>query len=371
MIFSCTARAAELCALAVQLGGGVAGVRGQAEQVRAGRASRAAAARTRTAGWPAWTGRRRASAGSLRSPCRSSKSIRPSCACSLDIVTTRGVRPPPSAPSSRPVSAKWPRWLVPNCSSKPSAVSRRGGAITPALLSSRSTGRARRPRTRGSSPGWPCPARRSSKSASGASARMRARAASPRPASRQARIDVGSGAAERERGVVADPAVGAGDDRGAALLAGISAVVQLLMAHPIRNRVRWVQNAFTGAALDRVGDSRRRDLDWLAAQLEHPGARAVVAGDRGLRIAERPAGARPARRAQRRRAAVARPRRRRAGVRRTTRTRRATGACRWSAPAACAASRRRTRPATASACARPRRGSRARTAGSPRTPPRC
>ena len=47
-----------------------------------------------------------------------------------------------------------------------------------------------------------------------------------------------------------------------------------------------MQNAFTGAALDRVGDSRRRDLDWLAAQLDHPGARAVVAGDRGLRIAD-------------------------------------------------------------------------------------
>jgi NAD+ diphosphatase len=47
-----------------------------------------------------------------------------------------------------------------------------------------------------------------------------------------------------------------------------------------------LKNAFTGAALDRVGDSRRRDADWLAAQLEHPGARAVVAGDRGLRIAD-------------------------------------------------------------------------------------
>jgi NAD+ diphosphatase len=46
-----------------------------------------------------------------------------------------------------------------------------------------------------------------------------------------------------------------------------------------------VQNAFTGAALDRVGDSRRRDPEWLAAQLTHPGARAVVAGDRGLRVA--------------------------------------------------------------------------------------
>ena len=34
--------------------------------------------------------------------------------------------------------AKWPRWLVPNCISKPSAVRRRGRAITPALLTSTS-----------------------------------------------------------------------------------------------------------------------------------------------------------------------------------------------------------------------------------------
>src|SRR4029077_12516234 len=40
--------------------------------------------------------------------------------------------------SRSPVSAKWPRTLVPNWSSKPSCVSRRGGAITPALLTSRS-----------------------------------------------------------------------------------------------------------------------------------------------------------------------------------------------------------------------------------------
>lgn len=47
-----------------------------------------------------------------------------------------------------------------------------------------------------------------------------------------------------------------------------------------------MQNAFTGAALDRVGDSRRRDADWLAAQLGNPHARAVVAGDRGFRLAD-------------------------------------------------------------------------------------
>jgi NAD+ diphosphatase len=45
-----------------------------------------------------------------------------------------------------------------------------------------------------------------------------------------------------------------------------------------------VDNAFTGAALDRVGDSRRLDAAWLEAQRAHPSARAVVAGDRGLRV---------------------------------------------------------------------------------------
>ena len=43
-------------------------------------------------------------------------------------------------------------------------------------------------------------------------------------------------------------------------------------------------NAFTGAALDRAGDSRRRDLAWLEAQRAHPAARAVVAGARGVRV---------------------------------------------------------------------------------------
>lgn len=43
-------------------------------------------------------------------------------------------------------------------------------------------------------------------------------------------------------------------------------------------------NAFAGAALDRAGDSRRRDPDWLAEQRAHPGARAVVAGARGVQL---------------------------------------------------------------------------------------
>jgi NAD+ diphosphatase len=41
-------------------------------------------------------------------------------------------------------------------------------------------------------------------------------------------------------------------------------------------------NAFTGAALDRAGDERRRDADWVAEQRAHPGARALIAADAGV-----------------------------------------------------------------------------------------
>jgi NAD+ diphosphatase len=43
-------------------------------------------------------------------------------------------------------------------------------------------------------------------------------------------------------------------------------------------------NTFTGAVLDRAGEHRTDDR-WLAAQVEHPRARAVVAGDGGVRVA--------------------------------------------------------------------------------------
>ena len=42
--------------------------------------------------------------------------------------------------------------------------------------------------------------------------------------------------------------------------------------------------AFTGARLDRAGDTRRRDAAWVAAQLADPAARAVVAGTDGVRM---------------------------------------------------------------------------------------
>jgi NAD+ diphosphatase len=41
-------------------------------------------------------------------------------------------------------------------------------------------------------------------------------------------------------------------------------------------------NAFTGAALDRAGDERRRDAAWLDEQRAHPGARAILAGTDGV-----------------------------------------------------------------------------------------
>lgn len=43
-------------------------------------------------------------------------------------------------------------------------------------------------------------------------------------------------------------------------------------------------NAFTGVDLDRAGDGRRRDPDWLEAQLCDPAAQALHAGDAGLRM---------------------------------------------------------------------------------------
>ena len=59
-------------------------------------------------------------------------------------------------------------------------------------------------------------------------------------------------------------------------------------ALPVRppSNVLSVDNAFTGAALDRAGDQRRRDAAWVQAQREEPAARAIVAGDTGLRIVD-------------------------------------------------------------------------------------
>jgi NAD+ diphosphatase len=45
-------------------------------------------------------------------------------------------------------------------------------------------------------------------------------------------------------------------------------------------------NTFTGVALDRAEDGRRLDPEWTRAQLEHPNARAVVAGSAGVPVEE-------------------------------------------------------------------------------------
>ena len=63
-------------------------------------------------------------------------------AARLLIVTTLAPGRASREGSSRPVKAKCPRWLVPNCISKPSVVTRAGMAMTPALL------------TRMSNPSW-------------------------------------------------------------------------------------------------------------------------------------------------------------------------------------------------------------------------
>ena len=60
--------------------------------------------------------------------------MRPGLWAVLETFTTREPAVARIRGSSRPESAKWPRWLVPSCISKPSAVLRRGIAITPALF---------------------------------------------------------------------------------------------------------------------------------------------------------------------------------------------------------------------------------------------
>ncbi len=72
----------------------------------------------------------------------SPKSRSPWVAAMLLTVTTRADSAARNRSSSRPVNAKWPKWFVPNCNSKPSLVSCRcGGVMTPALLIRMSIGR--------------------------------------------------------------------------------------------------------------------------------------------------------------------------------------------------------------------------------------
>ena len=209
---------------ALEVRGRVAGVRGEALDGRALPRAAAGRARARTAGSRASTGRRRSSgsSGGRRSGCRR-RSRGPVLWAVLDSVTTRASSRPSISGSSRLVSAKWPRWLVPNWSSKPSAVWRRGGAITPALLISRSR------------PSWLAAKRsandrtearlaRSSSSSSGlgpvAAAATSAWAALPLSRLRQAMHHERAVARELARRDEPEAAVRAGDDGDAAGLVG-------------------------------------------------------------------------------------------------------------------------------------------------------
>ena len=123
--------------------------------------------------------------------------------------------------------ATWPRWLVPYWSSKPSTVSRyRGGVITPALLTSRSTG----PSTLSAN-------RRTDSSEARSSSATLGAAVDPR---RGLAAGVGVAAGEHDgrpvggqvlRGVEADAGVGAGHDR---RRAGQVGEVLLGPAHRVR-----------------------------------------------------------------------------------------------------------------------------------------
>ena len=131
---------------------------------------------------------------------------------------------PAGGSSSRPVRAKWPRWLVPSCISKPSAVLRYGSAITPALLSRTSSAGGRR--------AAPSAARRMSAEARRgrappAPSLARGWAAADLPLGGAPFVLIAAGehdvrtvAGQRQRRLVAEPAVGAGDDDGLAAEVG-------------------------------------------------------------------------------------------------------------------------------------------------------
>jgi len=73
-------------------------------------------------------------------------------------------------------------------------------------------------------------------------------------------------------------------------LLGVSENCAILRCAPRARRVALGSssvaepNTFSGAALDRAEDGRRRDEAWLAQQAAHPAARAVVLSDAGVRM---------------------------------------------------------------------------------------
>ena len=141
-----------------------------------------------------------------------------------ETVTTR----PVTCSSRRLVSAKWPRWLVPNCSSKPSAVATSGGIMTPALLISRSI-----------SPSQPAANSRTEARLARSSRRTSvvpgivAAAASALVGVADGEDDAGALRGERTGGGAPDAAVGAGDDHGAAGHVGDVCVEKVVMSNNV------------------------------------------------------------------------------------------------------------------------------------------
>ena len=134
-------RGLEGVARRLQMGRGVAGVRGGAQQLAAGGGQAALeleheeeVGELRLA-----VGRPLAVAALALQVVEVDAAGRCPMGAARESVTTRAPRVATSSGNSLPVSAKWPRWLVANCISKPSSLTCLGVvAITPALLISRS-----------------------------------------------------------------------------------------------------------------------------------------------------------------------------------------------------------------------------------------
>ncbi len=184
---------------------------------------------------------------------------RPGRAATLTCEVTRA-RPARSRGSRWATRAKWPRWLVPNCSSNPSAVvCRSGGVMTPALLIRMWIGRPslaqRRRRGR---------RRRRARTGRARAARRRRRGAAARIARDRGlalagvadgQDHLGAGGGEPGGDAEADAVAGAGDDGALAGQVGDGDVDAVCVAWCCSSVVVWSHRGRACAA----DDPRPRD----------------------------------------------------------------------------------------------------------------
>jgi DNA-binding PadR family transcriptional regulator len=159
--------------------------------------------------------------------------------------------------SSRPVSAKGPRKLVPICISKPSAVRRSGTAMTPALFTSRST-RSTPSAKRRTDPRSARSSRRTSTSPV-----IVAAARAPFSVSRQARMTVAPCAASSRAVTAPIPLFAPVTIAMRPCWSGMSAVVQALMWLRLRHgflATTHIVHSFTDISLSIVHELRRRAI---------------------------------------------------------------------------------------------------------------